>query len=175
MFSSFLSVNPARQDVSAHPERSGSVAGLWRAWTNSYNRPAPPVVLGEQQFKRGLRLEPLRAERSGKPFLVFRIEGSALAAGTSHNRVPKRFVRALTLATRQTDSVGWFEAGKVLGVICPELGDSNEQAAADAILKKYNSIVQGLIINAPARPRITVEMHLAAPPSVRSRSLAISI
>jgi len=71
--------------------------------------------------------------------------------------------------------VGWIEAGKALGVVCAELGDSNAQAAADAILKKYNLLVQRLILNAPARPRITVEVHLASIPSMRSRNLAVSI
>jgi hypothetical protein len=96
--------------------------------------------LNEVQFQDDLRSEQRRMERSGRPFVVVRIAAPLLfAAGTRRGSL-KRTLRVFSSAARQTDTVGWLETGKVLGVICTELGTHNEAAAGEAIFRKIRKV-----------------------------------
>jgi exopolysaccharide biosynthesis polyprenyl glycosylphosphotransferase len=70
-----------------------------------------------------LAQERKRSERSGKPFILLLLRGNEAYLGDRGNEVVSQITRALHTATRETDVLGWYESGEVLGVIFTELGD----------------------------------------------------
>ena len=79
--------------------------------------------LAEQVFLPMLAQERKRSERSGKPFILLLLRGNDAYLGDRGNEVVSRISRAMRAATRDTDVLGWYEAGEVLGIIFTELGD----------------------------------------------------
>jgi hypothetical protein len=101
-----------------------------------------------------MRQEQRRQERSGRPFLLVRVTAPALFEGRRGNPSAKRILRVLASAARETDTIGWIETGKVLGVLCTELGDYSEVSAGEAILAKIGKIAKkslGQDSSSPAR------------------------
>jgi hypothetical protein len=96
-------------------------------------------VLSEHEFEAGLRLEQRRMERSGRSFLVVRIQAPEIFSSEGHSR-GKCALRLFASMARQTDLVGWVEQGKVLGVICTELGSYDEASAGSVILEKMKTL-----------------------------------
>ena len=94
-------------------------------------------LLSEEQFRRMLCAERKRSERSRKDLLLMLVDDAR--EGT---RQPKSGVflsqvgAVLSSAIRETDMVGWFEAGSVLGFIFTEFGDSEITVAARVIETK---------------------------------------
>src|SRR5581483_4947037 len=80
--------------------------------------------LTEQVFLPMLAQERKRSERSGKPFVLLLLKGNGAYLGDRGNDVVTRISREMRAATRETDVLGWYESGEVLGVIFTELGDS---------------------------------------------------
>ena len=121
----------------------------WQGFVPASRNSSRTPIVGEQEFQRGLRQEHKRAQRSGRPFVLVQISLAGLAELGS-GRI-RRVTRILTSATRHTDIVGWHTPGLTLGVICTELGDSNELEAAKSIVRKYEII---------ARKRLTPEIAI---------------
>ncbi len=139
MFSLPVSLDATRRDLSARAVASKATLGLRR---RLFRSPVRPAILGEAEFASGLRLEQRRQERSGRPFLLVKVTAPGLFGGVSSSPPAKRMVRLLASAARQTDTIGWLEAGKVLGVLCTELGDHSESSAGEAILEKIGKIAK---------------------------------
>ncbi|MEO5925043.1 MAG: hypothetical protein ABIR70_14580 [Bryobacteraceae bacterium] len=121
------------------------------------------MVLSESQFLGVLALEKRRLERSGRPFVVVQISAPSLFVGGLSGRTQKRSLRLFTSSSRQTDVIGWIDAGQVLGVICTELGSHEEAAAGKAILEKLENLVRkNLAPSCVSEMRLSLEVHASA-------------
>jgi lipopolysaccharide/colanic/teichoic acid biosynthesis glycosyltransferase len=128
--------------VSTHPkitenrERSGPRprSGCLRG---AYNlEPRAEDVLDETLFHSALTLERKRAERSGQSFALMLLDGTQFpgAAGDS-----KRIPLFLVTLTRDTDVVGWYGGGSVLGLIFTEIDPKNVEDVLQILRTRIES------------------------------------
>jgi lipopolysaccharide/colanic/teichoic acid biosynthesis glycosyltransferase len=133
----------------------------------AYNGEQSPALrkrsfVSEDEFLRFLCLERKRSERSGKPFLVMLVEGGALFAAGGRDRVPARIAEALLSSTRDTDLVGWYKSGSIMGVLCTEIADELS-VAMNVLLAKFTSLV-GKLIPAEQESHVKISMHVFPEP-----------
>jgi exopolysaccharide biosynthesis polyprenyl glycosylphosphotransferase len=91
-----------------------------RRWTGGR-----PHVVAQGLFRHALIRERRRADRFEQPFMLLLVSPPPGAAGDSGTWEP--VIEALAVAKRETDLLGWFENGSVLGLILPEI-DSKDSA-----------------------------------------------
>jgi len=78
-------------------------------------------VLSEEAFRRMISLERKRTERSHKPFLLMLLDmGAEISANNGAGSLGK-ILSVLALATRETDVVGWYMDGVVVGAMFTEI------------------------------------------------------
>jgi len=80
-----------------------------------------PEILAPSLFRKMLRLERKRAERSRKLFLLMLIDARRIDDLDSTGEVLRRAFSAFSSAIRVTDTSGWYEEEMVLGVIFTEV------------------------------------------------------
>ena len=78
-------------------------------------------ILQEESFHSMLTFERRRAERSRKPFVLMLLDASAAVEDKTADRFMSRVAAVLLKSTRETDLVGWYENGVILGVIFTEI------------------------------------------------------
>jgi lipopolysaccharide/colanic/teichoic acid biosynthesis glycosyltransferase len=116
--------------VSTHPkitenrERSGSRSrsGFLSGTSNPEARAED--VLDEPLFQSALTLERKRAERSGQSFALMLLDATQFLSTTGDS---KRIPLFLVTLTRETDVVGWYGSGSVLGLIFTDIDPENAE------------------------------------------------
>src|SRR5215472_2767528 len=93
-------------------------------------------VLLEESFRSMLTLERRRAERSRKPFVLMLLDASAFIEEKSSERFLSRISSVLLKSTRETDLIGWYEKGVVLGVIFTEVTCQTETPITEILRSK---------------------------------------
>ena len=78
------------------------------------------TLLQEQIFHSMLALERRRAERSHNSFVLMLLDARAFAGTETSNHLMSQVASVLSKSTRETDLVGWYKNGLVLGVIFTE-------------------------------------------------------
>src|SRR5712671_6340695 len=95
------------------------------------------AVSSEEAFHATLTLERRRAERCQKPFVLMLLDAH------HENGTAKAILRgalaSLTSLVRETDALGWYEDGAILGVIFTEVGDHSKDLIADALRTKVDN------------------------------------
>jgi lipopolysaccharide/colanic/teichoic acid biosynthesis glycosyltransferase len=113
------------------PRRAGTIGArrVIEETTNADDWTRRANALGEELFKGALAREQKRADRSNLPVLLLLVE---IKADFGFDTVFewKSVIDALSSAKRETDVLGWFDRGRVLGVIFPEIQASDAVAAA---------------------------------------------
>src|SRR5579864_8492053 len=84
----------------------------------------PEELLPENVFHSMLTLERRRAERSRKPFVLMLIDAN-LENGTAEV-ILRQAVDIVVSSKRETDLVGWYKQGAILGVIFTEVNLEGE-------------------------------------------------
>jgi exopolysaccharide biosynthesis polyprenyl glycosylphosphotransferase len=84
-------------------------------------------VLAEDVFRRIFCWERKRAERSGRCFLLMLVRVESILQTNQSDRALSEIVSALTTSTRETDLVGWYREGAILGVIFTEIRERNSK------------------------------------------------
>src|SRR5215467_430067 len=100
-------------------------------------------VLLEESFRSMLTLERRRAERSRKPFVLMLLDASAFIEEKTSERFLGRICSVLLKSTRETDLIGWYEKGVVLGVIFTEVGCENAAAITEILRSKVMDALHG--------------------------------
>jgi lipopolysaccharide/colanic/teichoic acid biosynthesis glycosyltransferase len=77
--------------------------------------------LQEETFHNMLTFERRRAERSRKPFVLMVLEAGASVEAEVGDRLMSQVTSVLLKSTRETDLVGWYKKGVILGVIFTEI------------------------------------------------------
>jgi len=112
-------------------------------WLATEFRPAATrCVLSEEEFHRMISLERRRTERSHKPFLLVLLDmGDEVPANNGGGSLGK--IRdVLSLATRETDAVGWYKKGLVVGAMFTEIELDEKKQLFSPILTRVSSALQ---------------------------------
>jgi lipopolysaccharide/colanic/teichoic acid biosynthesis glycosyltransferase len=136
---------------------AGSIAGAGVRRPASKTDAAGPVVSDEEGFHVVLTLERRRAERSRKPFVLMLLDahqenGMALS-------ILQRALGVVALSTRETDLIGWYRDGEVLGVIFTEVAGDGQRVAAETLRTKIRTSLQERLGRETAK-KITITLHV---------------
>jgi lipopolysaccharide/colanic/teichoic acid biosynthesis glycosyltransferase len=116
------------------PERSGSADA-----SNGY-RPRTALghlyVLEEDGFHEAIRRERRRSERSAKSFVLMLVRFRQRLKNGSGIRPVHKLAAALRDSVRETDTMGWYQEGRSLGVIFTELGDANRSVVLASLKQR---------------------------------------
>ncbi len=96
-------------------------------------------------FQHMLRVERKRTERSQKPFLLLLIDISSLMAQETKNDILEKTKSALDASLREVDIRGWYDQGKVIGVIFTELMSTEVTRIEKIVNKVYGRLCQYLL------------------------------
>lgn len=114
-------------------------------------------VLLENVFHSMLTLERRRAERSRKPFVLMLLDAN-LENGTAEE-ILMQAVEVVVATKRETDLVGWYRQGAILGIIFTEVSLEGERPVTETLRDK----IQTAFIKHLGRDRagrIAVSTHL---------------
>lgn len=109
---------------------------------------------GEQAFRYFLGVERRRAERSGRPFLLLLLWPGREAGASA--RIAARLFPMLWGCLRETDFVGWFREGRVIGAVLSQPLESVGDNAARLVRERVTAALSsgprpGLFGNARLR------------------------
>jgi lipopolysaccharide/colanic/teichoic acid biosynthesis glycosyltransferase len=97
----------------------------------------PEELLAENVFHSMLTLERRRAERSRKPFVLMLLDAN-LENGTAEE-ILKQAVEIVVGSKRETDLVGWYKRGAILGVIFTEVNLEGELPITETLRAKIET------------------------------------
>jgi lipopolysaccharide/colanic/teichoic acid biosynthesis glycosyltransferase len=133
-----------------------------------------PLIISEQLFRGTLMKERKRADRLNQP-LVLLIVSLKDRVDAQHPSIWVPVIEALATVTRETDVLGWFEAHTAIGIILPEVHDSE----AVRMSQLEDRFCQELVKRSDADTieRLSIRLHLHSDPKrmaadVRSRIAA---
>jgi lipopolysaccharide/colanic/teichoic acid biosynthesis glycosyltransferase len=126
----------------------------------NYSRPSDGVqeeVLEENVFHSKLTLERRRAERSRKPFVLMLLDAN-LENGTAE-QILNQAVEIVVVSKRETDLVGWYKQGAILGVIFTEVTLEGDLPITETLRTKVESaFVKHMGLERAAK--IAISMHI---------------
>ena len=99
--------------------------------------PSRKKIEPEQEFLLGIAQECRRAERSGRRFLLVLIEG---LEGRLEN--VSALATQLAALTRETDTFGWYEDLRTIGVLFAELGKAEPESARGPVVEKVQTALR---------------------------------
>src|SRR5215472_11996762 len=99
-------------------------------------------LLPEQHFQRAIVLERKRAERSGKSFLLMLVESSECSSSEERGRLMSDILLPLSLSTRETDILGWYNEDVSLGVIFTEISIENKASISEAMRTRITEVLR---------------------------------
>ena len=112
-----------------------------RARSGQMETPAefqPCSILEQERFLKALHVEQKRTERSRRPFVLMLLE-SDVPMGAVEEELLERVVGTLAAAKRETDELGWYRHGSVLGVIFTEIAASEGRSIAKVLRAKISA------------------------------------
>jgi len=99
-------------------------------------------LFNQDAFHRVISLERRRTERSHKPFLLMLLDmGDHLASETSEKNV-SRLLAALSISTRETDVVGWYESNRIVGVMFTEICLEDKKTIVSTMISRLSDILR---------------------------------
>ncbi|OFW37984.1 MAG: hypothetical protein A3J28_04415 [Acidobacteria bacterium RIFCSPLOWO2_12_FULL_60_22] len=117
------------------------------------------TVLHEALFTKLLCLERKRAERSRKQFALVLMDAKRAIPAYQAEKLLHHVISVLSVATRETDIIGWYEEHSVLGVIFTELNGGDPSSFLNTLTEKVNASLRS---NLPSElfEKIRVSLHL---------------
>ena len=96
----------------------------------------------QEAFHRVISLERRRTERSRKPFLLMLLDmGDHLPTETSEKNL-SLLLAALSVSTRETDVVGWYETRRVVGVMFTEVCLEDRKTIVSTMISRLSEILR---------------------------------
>lgn len=118
-----------------------------------------PHVLDERSFQRMISLERKRSERSRKPFLLMLLDAGDSQSPAQRLEVLDHVVAALSGSTRETDVVGWYEKGTVVGVMFTEITGEDRSFIVSVVMTRITAALRTRLTLEEAR-QISISFHL---------------
>lgn len=105
---------------------------------------AAALVLDQTSFLNRLRIEEKRFGRSRSPFMLMLIDVQLLGSDRRAQKTMRKLTEMLNSSVRQTDSVGWYEQHRTIGVLfCEIRSEANspiiERKMKIALQRRLNS------------------------------------
>jgi lipopolysaccharide/colanic/teichoic acid biosynthesis glycosyltransferase len=123
--------------IKAHPRAENQLTVLGE-------NPSGTEMLPQELFIKLLCLERKRTERSGRRFVLMLLDaGNLLRAAKAP--VLSTLLPAITQATRDTDLMGWYKDGSVIGVIFTEVGSADDKSIVHALSGKLTDSLYGAL------------------------------
>lgn len=119
------------------------------------DRHMAPQLMNAAIFRSVLVRERKRADRSSERFILLLVD--LLEEADSAGRVAA--AEALRAAKRETDVIGWFEDGCVLGLLLPQLGAFDGSGVAELEHRVRRELSKRIDADAVARIAIKVHVH----------------
>ena len=116
-----------------------------------------PGLFNEGSFQDMLTLERRRAQRSRKPFVLMLLSSDILNGSTE--KALYEASEALVPAIRETDLIGWYQKGGVLGIIFTEVGTDVLTVNVRALRDKMLAVLQERL-GARKAADLTVSVHI---------------
>ena len=124
----------------------GQTAGFLRnGWLNSPS--LDEDFLPEGQFKKALRLERRRAERSRKLFLLVLLANAQTNGRSTDEQFAsgvKKVLSTLAASIRETDLWGWYEQNSTAGIIFTEFNGTGKATILATISEKLERALRGI-------------------------------
>lgn len=117
----------------------------------------PAELVSELEFRRAIRREKGRTERSRSPFILMLVDVAPLLA--ERPAMLPDMLHAIGASTRDTDVVGWYETGAVLGVIYTEVTATGVTEQAEVLLERTKLALSRNLTPA-AVERIGLSIHI---------------
>ena len=143
-FASSVDQGPTRVSESFHPH-------------SFQKEQSEDSILAESVFHSMLTLERRRAERSRKPFVLMLLDANMennAAAG-----IPREAVEIVAGSKRDTDLIGWYRFGAILGVIFTEVSIEGERPVTETLREKIETALIKYLGRERAA-RIAISLHL---------------
>lgn len=101
----------------------------------------------EETFRFFLDIERKRAEVSGRPFLLLLVDlKNEGEPGNSVGQEPARLMSsALADCVRETDFVGWYRAGRVLGAVLTQHADAEIANMTETVTDRIGSALRATL------------------------------
>jgi exopolysaccharide biosynthesis polyprenyl glycosylphosphotransferase len=92
-------------------------------------------ILAEEPFIRLLSLERMRTERSRRQFVLMLLDAQGVPKPEKREKILLKIAGAVSGSIRETDVLGWYSKGCVVGVILTDIGrtDTDIDAALNAV------------------------------------------
>jgi lipopolysaccharide/colanic/teichoic acid biosynthesis glycosyltransferase len=100
------------------------------------------TILSEKAFHKMIASERKRTERSHKPFLVMLLDLGEERLTNGSTGTLGKILDVLALSTRETDAVGWYKDGLVVGVTFTELDVDERRNILNTMLTRVSSSLQ---------------------------------
>ena len=120
---------------------------------------ADRTILNEEMFHRMVSLERKRTERSGNPFLLMLLDTGEGAHAGRDSKSLNKIVSALTVTTRETDVVGWYQDGSVVGVMFTEISIEDRTAILSIMMTRVSETLRHHL-SFEVFSRISISFHL---------------
>jgi lipopolysaccharide/colanic/teichoic acid biosynthesis glycosyltransferase len=101
-------------------------------------------MLPEDLFVRFLCLERKRTERSGRRFVLLLVDPGRLLKSAKSPGL-NNLVSAIVQSTRDTDLVGWYKQGEVIGAIFTEVGSAEDKVVVQTLSSKLTDSLYGVL------------------------------
>lgn len=115
-------------------------------------------IFNHEAFRELLALERRRADRSRRPFLLMLLDMRGVRE-SADTQFSDRLTHAVSTSTRETDLIGWYEDGSVLGVIFTELAPEGGDPTTEVIEAKVKRALDANL-DLQTRSRMVVTMHV---------------
>lgn len=143
-----------------------SVAGNWeRRRSPRASRHFEAEVLDPLSFIRVLRLEHKRAERSNNKFVLMVLDASERFHAAGGSRVLASIVSAISNSTRETDTLGWHEEGRKLGIVFTDIAATDNTAISKIVERITRGLQQAVSSEEFRNLKLTFAAFPASPAS----------
>ena len=115
-------------------------------------------ILNEEGFRRRIAVERKRTERSREPFLLMLLESSDQQSQPKHLAVLEKMILAVAPTTRETDAIGWYRDGSVIGVLFTGLSDEEKLTSRTIILNRVTTRLREQLPDSQVA-QITITFH----------------
>jgi lipopolysaccharide/colanic/teichoic acid biosynthesis glycosyltransferase len=115
--------------------------------------------LQEETFHNMLTFERRRAERSRKPFVLMVLEAGASVEAEVGDRLMSQVTSVLLKSTRETDLVGWYKKGVILGVIFTEISQEFTTPITEVLRAKVVNALHDEL-SSKVTSKLVVTLHL---------------
>lgn len=113
----------------------------------------------QDAFHRVISLERRRTERSRKPFLLMLLDmGDHLPSETTEKNLGK-LQAALSVSTRETDVVGWYETGRIVGVMFTEICLEDRKTIVSTMITRLSEILRNNL-TLEQFSRVSISFHV---------------